>query len=217
MSGLARPEFLATTDWLAEHLGRANVRILDARWRPDGSAAATHQAGHIPGSVHVDWLTELVDITATLCDLAEVEPPRRQFGRSLLPLIADGSAPHRDAAFTEGGLAMVDASDTPPVPFPYDLKHGLEAEVPLTAGKVAAIRTHEWTYVHRVHEGGELYDRRADPAEARNLIGDPAHAAVAGELRHRLLTWQIETADVIGPADPRLDLEGALLPQGAGG
>jgi thiosulfate/3-mercaptopyruvate sulfurtransferase len=64
MSGLARPEFLATTDWLAEQLGRTNVRILDARWRPDGSGNAVHLAGHIPGSVHVDWLTELVDTEA---------------------------------------------------------------------------------------------------------------------------------------------------------
>lgn len=61
MSGLARPEYLATTDWLAEQLGRSGVRILDARWRPDGSGADVHNAGHIPGSVHVDWRTELVD------------------------------------------------------------------------------------------------------------------------------------------------------------
>lgn len=61
MSGLARPEYLATTDWLGEQLGRSGVRILDARWRPDGSGADVHNAGHIPGSVHVDWRTELVD------------------------------------------------------------------------------------------------------------------------------------------------------------
>ncbi len=61
MSGLARPELLATTEWLAEHLGRPGVQILDARWRPDGTAAEVHAAGHIPGAVHVDWRTELVD------------------------------------------------------------------------------------------------------------------------------------------------------------
>ena len=61
MSGLARPEYLATTEWLAEQLGRPTARILDARWRPDGSAALVHQAGHIPGSVLVDWRGELVD------------------------------------------------------------------------------------------------------------------------------------------------------------
>ncbi len=62
MSGLARPEYLATTDWLAEQLGRPGVRILDARWRPDGSGADVHAAGHIPGSVHIDWRAELVDM-----------------------------------------------------------------------------------------------------------------------------------------------------------
>jgi arylsulfatase A-like enzyme len=109
-------------------------------------------------------------------------------------------------------LALVDAAASPPQPFPYDLKHGLEADVPVTAGKVAAIRTHGWTYVHRVHEPPELYDRRADPAETANLAADPAHRATLDDLRTRLLTWQIETADVIGPTDPRFDAEGALFP-----
>src|SRR6476620_2271896 len=61
MSGLARPEILATTEWLAEHLGRPGVRILDARWRPDGTGLEVHRAGHIPGAMHVDWRSDLVD------------------------------------------------------------------------------------------------------------------------------------------------------------
>ena len=90
MSGLARPEFLATTDWLAEHLGRANVRIVDARWRPDGSAAATHQAGHIPGSVHVDWLAELVD-TDEGGESMRVAAPERVAAVAARAGIGDGS------------------------------------------------------------------------------------------------------------------------------
>ncbi|MEO8571731.1 MAG: sulfurtransferase [Chloroflexota bacterium] len=61
MSGLARPEILATTEWLGENLGRSGVRLLDLRWRPDGSAPAVHAAGHIPGAALVDWRTELID------------------------------------------------------------------------------------------------------------------------------------------------------------
>ena len=61
MSGLARPEILATTEWLGEHLGRPGVRILDARWRPDGTGIEVHRAGHIPGAVYVDWRMDLVD------------------------------------------------------------------------------------------------------------------------------------------------------------
>jgi len=61
MSGLARPEILATTEWLAENLGRNGVKVLDLRWRPDGTAPAVHAAGHIPGAALVDWRTDLVD------------------------------------------------------------------------------------------------------------------------------------------------------------
>ncbi len=61
MSGLARPEHLATTEWLAEQSGRPGIRVVDARWRPDGSAPSVYAAGHIPGAVHVDWRVDLVD------------------------------------------------------------------------------------------------------------------------------------------------------------
>lgn len=61
MTGFARPELLATTDWLAERISRPEVRVVDVRWRPDGTARAVHAAGHIPGATHLDWQAELVD------------------------------------------------------------------------------------------------------------------------------------------------------------
>ncbi len=64
MNGLARPEILATTEWLAEQLDRPGLRVLDMRWRPDGSAAAVHAVGHIPGAVKVDWRVELTEDVA---------------------------------------------------------------------------------------------------------------------------------------------------------
>jgi thiosulfate/3-mercaptopyruvate sulfurtransferase len=60
VTGFPRPELLATTDWLAGQLGRTDLRVLDLRWRPDGSAAQLFASGHVPGAVHVDWSTELV-------------------------------------------------------------------------------------------------------------------------------------------------------------
>jgi len=60
--GLARPELLASTEWLADQLGRPELRILDVRWRPDGSARQVWATGHIPGAVHVDWRTDLTDV-----------------------------------------------------------------------------------------------------------------------------------------------------------
>ncbi len=64
-SGLARPELLASTDWLGEQLGRPEIRILDVRWRPDGSGRAAHGAGHIPGAVYLDWRADLIDPSDT--------------------------------------------------------------------------------------------------------------------------------------------------------
>jgi thiosulfate/3-mercaptopyruvate sulfurtransferase len=61
MTGLARPEILATTEWLGENLGKAGIKVLDLRWRPDGSAPAVHAAGHIPGAALVDWRADLID------------------------------------------------------------------------------------------------------------------------------------------------------------
>jgi thiosulfate/3-mercaptopyruvate sulfurtransferase len=60
MTGLAAPAALATTEWLATHLGEPDVRVVDARWRPDGSANEVHHSGHIPGAVHIDWRTDLI-------------------------------------------------------------------------------------------------------------------------------------------------------------
>jgi len=61
MRAFPRPELLASVEWLAENLGRPEVRVADVRWRPDGTGRAAHAAGHIPGAVYLDWASELVD------------------------------------------------------------------------------------------------------------------------------------------------------------
>ena len=48
-AGYARPELLAETDWLAQHLNDPDTRIVDMR-----SEGAYHK-GHIPGAVHLKW------------------------------------------------------------------------------------------------------------------------------------------------------------------
>jgi thiosulfate/3-mercaptopyruvate sulfurtransferase len=59
VTGFARPELVATPEWLADQLGRSDLQVLDVRWRPDGSAGEVFEAGHIPGATHLDWRTEL--------------------------------------------------------------------------------------------------------------------------------------------------------------
>ncbi len=60
--GYARPDLLAETDWLAEHLDDPDVRIVDCRYYWDGrDGRAVYQAGHIPGAVYCDWTVDLAD------------------------------------------------------------------------------------------------------------------------------------------------------------
>jgi thiosulfate/3-mercaptopyruvate sulfurtransferase len=57
----ARPELLASADWLAENLSRSGVRVVDCRWRVDGTSRQLFAEGHIPGATFIDWPAELTD------------------------------------------------------------------------------------------------------------------------------------------------------------
>jgi thiosulfate/3-mercaptopyruvate sulfurtransferase len=61
VNGYPRPELLASAEWLAQNLGRPEIRVVDVRWRPDGTGRAVHAGGHIPGATYLDWATELVE------------------------------------------------------------------------------------------------------------------------------------------------------------
>lgn len=61
MAGYPRTEIVATADWLADQIGQPDLRVIDVRWRPDGSGRTVYSAGHIPGATYLDWLVELVD------------------------------------------------------------------------------------------------------------------------------------------------------------
>lgn len=55
-----RPDLLVGPEALAADLDRPGLRILDVRWRPDGSGRRAWEAGHVPGAVHLDWTARLV-------------------------------------------------------------------------------------------------------------------------------------------------------------
>src|SRR5262245_22148207 len=54
--GYANPDRLVSTDWVAEHLQDANVRIIESNEDP-----LLYPSGHVPGSVEVDWTRDLND------------------------------------------------------------------------------------------------------------------------------------------------------------
>ena len=62
-SAYSHPDALATTEWLQAHLDDPSVRIVDGRRPPiaGGRGRGGYKAGHIPGAVFVDIITELSD------------------------------------------------------------------------------------------------------------------------------------------------------------
>lgn len=149
---------------------------------------------------------EMIDLLPTLLELAGTEARHTHFGRSLVPLLRDGAAPHRDAAFCEGGFRVGDEHLLERSGWIYEPKGRLQHERTELVGLAACIRTDRWSFVHRLYEGDELYDRTADPAETTNLIGDTVHADTVADLRSSLADWYVETSDVIpwkpDPRDP---------------
>jgi thiosulfate/3-mercaptopyruvate sulfurtransferase len=56
LADYAHPERLVTTDWLAEHLGDPGLVVVES-----DEDVLLYDTGHIPGSVKIDWHTELND------------------------------------------------------------------------------------------------------------------------------------------------------------
>jgi arylsulfatase A-like enzyme len=156
--------------------------------------------------VACDGLVEMVDLLPTCLELADVECRHTHFGRSLVPVLSGSEAePGRTAAYAEGGFTPAEHQQLEPqVGFPYDLKVAIQHDDPSAAGKCVVVRTDRWTYVHRLYDTDELYDRVSDPRESANLIeGEDLSMVVAG-LKENVLDWLFETSDVIPwEADPR--------------
>jgi len=54
--GYVHPEVLVSTDWVEEHHKDADVRVIESN-----EDTLLYASGHIPGSVHVDWTSDLND------------------------------------------------------------------------------------------------------------------------------------------------------------
>lgn len=152
-----------------------------------------------------DAVVELVDFSETVYGLAGIDPGYSRFGRSLLPVLAGETDEHRDAAFCEGGRlygeeqAMETLSGSSGNPeglyWPRLVLQGRDDGAYHT--KAAMCRTKELKYVRRHYEQDELYDLRKDPHEMRNLVAAPAYAERLAALKERLLTWYMETCDIV--------------------
>ncbi len=54
--GYANPSVLVSTDWVAEHKGDPDIRVIESN-----EDQLLYPSGHIPGAVQVDWAADLND------------------------------------------------------------------------------------------------------------------------------------------------------------
>jgi len=146
---------------------------------------------------------ELVDMRATVEDLTSLQPGHTHFGRSLLPIIA-GAAQHRDAVFSEGGRLYAETHcmelESMPKNAPTSLywpKLKTQASGGPDHTKPVMCRTKTHKYVRRLYEKDEFYDLESDPQELNNCIDDPRYRDSLSVLKDRLLTFFLETGDVV--------------------
>ena len=149
-------------------------------------------------------LVELIDFPATVEALTGLQPGHTHFGRSLLPLLAGETDEHRDAVFCEGGrlhgethCMELESTDSQVPTGLYWPRVNLQTSEGPEHTKAVMGRTRDYKYVRRLYEQDELYDLRADPGELHNRIDDPSLAGVLAQLKERLLTFYLETGDVV--------------------
>ena len=56
MSDYANPDKLVSTQWVADHLNEANVRVVESN-----EDVLLYDTGHIPGAIKIDWVGDLND------------------------------------------------------------------------------------------------------------------------------------------------------------
>ncbi len=95
------PQLLVSTEWLADHLGAPDVRVLDGTYRLPGQGGdpkADYERAHIPGARFFD-IDEIADTTSPLPHML---PPAEKFVSRVRAMgVGDG---HRIVVYDQDGL-----------------------------------------------------------------------------------------------------------------
>jgi arylsulfatase A-like enzyme len=170
--------------------------------------------GGFSGGKVIDALVSQVDIFPTICELLEIEAPRRLQGVSFLPLISGGKSAVRDELFFEINyhvcyepvrairtvrhkyIRRYDPRRGPVLP---NCDAGLSKSAWLAGG---------WREVAPADEA--LYDLLFDPNEKDNLAARPERRGILEEMRERLRRVMEATGDPLLAGDLPLPLSARL-------
>ncbi|MBF4694459.1 sulfatase-like hydrolase/transferase [Fusibacter ferrireducens] len=144
-------------------------------------------------------LVELLDLPATVADMTGIELGYKQFGRSLVSVLA-GEKIHKDAVFCEGGRLHEEIQAMEPEHGPdsiYWPRISSQHDEGPTHTKATMIRMGNMKYTMRLYEMDELYDLETDPMETCNVIDDNNYQEVLVQMKQRLLRYFLETSDYV--------------------
>ncbi|MFC4601057.1 sulfatase [Cohnella hongkongensis] len=128
--------------------------------------------GRVLQNRKVDALVQLMDLGATVLDLAGISVPDKMEAHSLRPALLGEEFVGRDYVFAE---------------------HSRDAILQGTEF-MTMIRSKKWKLVHFVDDAeGQLFDLANDPGERNNLWREPACSAVKEMLIQEILAWRIRS------------------------
>lgn len=149
-------------------------------------------------------MAELLDLPATIAELAGFRLPYTQFGRSLMPVLRGEESAHRPFVFCEGGRlfgerqAMEDIKGLSDDPRNlYYPRLSVQCEETGAHTKAVMIRDERFKYVYRLYERDEFYDLERDGEEKQNLIDSPVYAQKIAAMKEEVLRFLVETCDTV--------------------
>ncbi len=129
----------------------------------------------------VNAFTENIDIVPTILDLLGADIPRQCDGKSLLPFLK-GDAPSKWRREVHWEMDFRDVAGGLP-----EKALGIAFEECC----FSVIRDERYKYVHFAALPPLFFDLKNDPAELRNLAGDPGYAQLILEYAQKMISWRM--------------------------
>ena len=142
------------------HLGEKQHWAKRTLWEETTRVPLVIVGPEIPVGQMTNKPVGLIDIYPTICELADIVPPAKLDGNSLVPLLKYPNLDWNHPAYTTFQ--------------PGDL----------------TVRTEHWRYIRHTDGTEELYDHRIDPHEWQNLAKQPAQESMKQELAKLTAKWK---------------------------